>query len=415
MKKLAELYGFYARELKENILAFWLPRCRDSLCGGYLNCFDNSGEHLVSHDKYTWSQGRFLWLFSSLATTGAPLFSQSERKSFLELAEYGYSFLRKHCLIAPDDLRCVFLTGRDGTPKQGDMSIYADCFVVMGMAAYAVAAKEKDAYSFAKSLYLSVKKRIDEGLFNTLPYPLGKEYRAHGIPMILTNTALELYKAACIFDPDYCSALLHHMEDTATEVTDRFSDTFGLVREVIRADGKPLDGLLGNHINPGHSIEDSWFIAKASELTGRPYLFSRAAQIMQKSFHAGWDDLYGGILHFVNIEGDPYRFESDSSGPTVELVKNGWADKLWWVHSETLYASLLFYVKTGDCEFLDIHNKTREYVFDHFPNRNPLVGEWFQILTREGKPQEKVVALPVKDPYHIARNFLLVCELLSGR
>ena len=29
--------------------------------------------------------------------------------------------------------------------------------------------------------------------------------------------------------------------------------------------------------------------------------------------------------------------------------------------------------------------------------------------------QEKVVALPVKDPFHITRNLLLICELLYGR
>ena len=38
-----------------------------------------------------------------------------------------------------------------------------------------------------------------------------------------------------------------------------------------------------------------------------------------------------------------------------------------------------------------------------------------KILTREGKPQDKVVALPVKDPYHITRNLLLLVELLYER
>ena len=30
-----------------------------------------------------------------------------------------------------------------------------------------------------------------------------------------------------------------------------------------------------------------------------------------------------------------------------------------------------------------------------------------------GEPQEKVVALPVKDPFHIIRNLILIIELLS--
>ena len=33
-----KLYDFYSKELKENILGFWLPRCEDRQSGGYLNC-----------------------------------------------------------------------------------------------------------------------------------------------------------------------------------------------------------------------------------------------------------------------------------------------------------------------------------------------------------------------------------------
>ena len=46
------LYAFYEKELKENILGFWLPRCIDKEYGGYLNCFDNRGEHLVSYECF---------------------------------------------------------------------------------------------------------------------------------------------------------------------------------------------------------------------------------------------------------------------------------------------------------------------------------------------------------------------------
>lgn len=417
--EIDRLYGFYSNELKNNILSFWLPRCMDRQFGGYLNCFDNRGEKLVSYDKYTWSQGRFLWMFSKLASTKAPLFSLAEKDEFLRLAENGYSFLRAHCLMGPDDWRCVFLMERDGTPKKVgsyetlDMSIYADCFVVIGMSAYSVAAGEASAYEFGKKLYLSIKERVASGRFNTLPYPLSCEYRAHGIPMILTNVAKELHDAAVVFDSEYASLLLSHMETTACDVIDHFKNKDSLVREVIAADNSQVEGLLGNHINPGHSIEDSWFLDDAAVLLGRSDISASAAAIMKAAFRHGWDKEYGGILHYVDIGKDPLCFESDSDEPTVKQVQGGWGDKLWWVHSETLYASLRFYLKTQDPEYLEIHDKTFEYVFSHYPNPDRTIREWVQILTREGNPQEKVVALPVKDPFHITRNLLLICELLS--
>ena len=91
---------------------------------------------------------------------------------------------------------------------------------------------------------------------------------------------------------------------------------------------------------------------------------------------------------------------------------SGWGDKLWWIHSEALYTTLLCHFRTNDEEFLHWHNKVFDYTFSVFPNPDPEIREWIQILTREGVPQDKVVALPVKDPYHITRNLLLIIELL---
>ena len=48
--QIKQLAGFYENELVNKFLAFWLPRCVDSECGGFVNCFDNRGEKLVSYD-----------------------------------------------------------------------------------------------------------------------------------------------------------------------------------------------------------------------------------------------------------------------------------------------------------------------------------------------------------------------------
>ena len=69
--EIRKLFGFYENELSNQILSFWLPRCLDTQYGGYVNCFDNSGRNLVSCDKYTWSQGRFVWMFAKLAQLDA--------------------------------------------------------------------------------------------------------------------------------------------------------------------------------------------------------------------------------------------------------------------------------------------------------------------------------------------------------
>ena len=416
---IAEEQDFYIRELKDNILSFWLPRCLDAEYGGFVNCFDNNGENLVSYDKYTWSQGRFVWLFSRLATTDAPIFTESERRNFLELAGNGADFLMKHSLIGKDDWRCVFLMERDGKAKEVspgaplDMSIYADCFAVIGLGMYSYAAKDKSSFEFALNLYRSVRKRVIAGDFNTLPYPLSKRFRAHGIPMILDNTARELLRASSIFAPDVSDELKNDMKSYCLDILDHFVDSDYVMHEVISSDNQFIPQLLGQHQNPGHTIEDVWFMLDTAEICDLP-IKDRIYRIALKAIRNGWDDMYGGILHFCGIDGgEPLGDNTGVENETMVKQLSGWGDKLWWVHSEALYSLLRCYIETGDHAFLDEYRKVKDYVFRVFPNDDPAIREWKQIRRRDGTPEDKVVALPVKDPFHIARDFILAIELMQ--
>ncbi len=416
-----DLFDFYRKQLKENILGFWLPRCEDKDFGGYLNCFDNRGEHLVSYDKYTWSQGRFLWLFSRLAATPVNIFSDAERAEFLRLAHSGADFLRKHCLIENEE-KCVFLMDREGNPKQVskgtplDMSIYADCFAVIGMGAYSYATSDKWAFDFAFSLYESIKQRILSGDFRTLPYPLSPRFRAHGIPMILSNTARELLRASDIFDTEASDMLRKDIWGYSSDIIEHFVDRNDVLHEIITIDNEFFPQLLGQHQNPGHTIEDAWFHLDAALVCNNDMYKEKIFRLVKKTLINGWDKEYGGFLHFCGVDGgEPLGQNDGLENEPMSLQLSGWGDKLWWVHSESLYTTLRCYFESGNKEFLEWYEKIQKYVFSTFPNPDSSIGEWIQIRTRDGRPQEKVVALPVKDPFHIARNFLLILELLQDR
>lgn len=414
------LFEFYSNELKNNILSFWLPRCLDTEFGGFLNCFTNDGSTLVSHDKYTWSQGRFVWLFSRLAVTESPIFSKEERNHFLSLAQNGATFLMKNCLIKDDSWRCTFLMDQEGQPKfvEGsntlDMSIYADCFVVLGLGMYAYASKDKDSYIFAKNLYQSIIKRIKSGSFNTLPYPLSPSFKAHGIPMILCNTAFELYRAALVLDKEYSQSLLTDITSFSDEVLNNFVDEDNCLHEIITKDNKFFDKILGQHMNPGHTIEDVWFHLDAASLTNRNK--EKIFNIALKALDKGWDSEFGGLLHFCSMTGGkPFGDAEGVESEPMTKQLSGWSDKLWWIHSEALYTSLRCFFESQNPAFASWYQKLHSYTFSTFPNPNKEVGEWIQIRQRDGSPQEKVVALPVKDPFHIIRNFILILELLHSQ
>ncbi|GAA3411460.1 AGE family epimerase/isomerase [Paenibacillus hodogayensis] len=421
---------FYEDHLKRVLLPFWL-RSSDEEHGGYFNCYDNTGEKLVSTDKYTWSQGRFVWMYAKLASMSTDTFDSGERDRFLKLAESGAKFLMDHCLL--DNGNCAFVMERTGDPKLNppneryDSSIFADCFVVAGLAKYAATADSADSLSFARTLYRSIIGRIESGQYEMAPYPTPDGYRSHNIPMILLNVTQELLEAeealgtasggaeSGTAESDTTEWLRGNMRMFLQEIMDHFVDTDGVLNEMIGADRSRVDSLLGRYCNPGHSIEDMWFVIHAAMKLGMEPYIGKAVRTAKKMVELGWDDEYGGLLLFVDRDGGQPRGDRSGIEHTgmVGQIGQNWDNKLWWVHSEALYTTMLGYSLTGDERLLTDYRAIHDYTFRTFPHPDERVGEWIQIRRRNGEPIDKVVALPVKDPYHIIRNVILIIELLD--
>ena len=85
--------------------------------------------------------------------------------------------------------------------------------------------------------------------------------------------------------------------------------------------------------------------------------------------------------------------------------------KLWWPHTEALYALLLARSLTDEPWCNEWYGRLHEWSFAHFPM--PEVGEWRQRLDRQGKPLQGFIALPVKDPFHLPRSVILAIQLLQ--
>jgi N-acylglucosamine 2-epimerase len=140
----------------------------------------------------------------------------------------------------------------------------------------------------------------------------------------------------------------------------------------------------------------------------------RAADVVKASIWLGWDTAYGGLLRYVDrAGGEPQG--ALRGGRYEQLVRDTWSMKLWWPHSEALYALLLAWDMTGDDELLELYWLVHRYTFATFPNPDAAVREWIQIRDRQGQPDDRVVALPVKDPYHILRDAMLIIELTAAR
>ncbi|MFB5190679.1 AGE family epimerase/isomerase [Alicyclobacillus fastidiosus] len=411
----AELLHFYKRHLNEVLLPFWQGAV-DRNYGGVFTCFNNMGTTLVSRDKYVWSQGRFVWLWSKIADMCQRGVLDDDAGAYLEQARKTAVFLKRRAIL--DNGNCAYLLMEEGDlkeaiPGQGhDISFFVDCFVVLGFAGYAKAAGDAEVLEWALSLCDRIFTRVRLGGLRSEPYPVPEGLRAHSIPMILLHVAQELTDALQAFHHDRASEFADWTRSFAEEILGTFLQPDGSIAEMIPVAANQFsDTVLTRHVNPGHTIECMWFILHAAGQLDRTDWIPSATNTVKRAFEMGWDAKCGGLLRFVDQDGGPPR--GQQTGDAYEqLILDTWDTKLWWPHSEALYTTLLSYHLTQDAAFKQLYEQTHDYVFQTFPNPDTVVGEWIQIRDRQGQPVDKLVALPVKDPYHIIRNVLLTIELL---
>ncbi len=405
---------FHTHEILEQVLPFW-AKSFDETYGGVYTCWSNTGDDLLGEDKFVWSQARMLWLLSSMLMMhdtmqldlgpAAPFYKQQ--------AEKLYTFLHQHALLDEEMGVTSFLLDRFGRPKEQIpgkgyyTSFYADCFVIMGYAKYAMVQNRQDIADEAMQVLQRMLAFLDKGDIRTEPYPLPKGFSTQAVHMILCNTLMELSNCFALFDQSKQQRLLLQAQEHANTILDQYyDDKRTLLREVVSTEGD-MDSLLIRHYNPGHAIECMWFCL---DCVDDPRMIERMSAIVLASLSIGWDDLHGGILRYVDRDGGMPKGKSEETR-FENLIQSTWDYKVWWPHAEAIYSCLRFYEATGKKEFLSWYEKIRSYTFGLFPSERGK--EWIQIRNREGKPLESVVALPVKDPYHIMRMHLLAIQTLS--
>ena len=406
---MSHLSNFYISQIEDNFVPYWLNYI-DRENGGLLNCITNDGERLISHDKFSWSQGRWLYILSLLLEM-KDVFPAIDYKQIEEAANKTASFLITYSYN--EDYHITFKTDQKGMwlkDERGEFfsSIYADCFVSIGLSEYSKVTNNKAYGEIALKITNSILKRIEKGKYNTEPYPIPASYSSHGIYMILTNLLEVTSSMLEAFNLDSKSLREKQLESVNAILSKHLDKDRLIIREYVSS--KPNDNLLlDRHINPGHTLEDMWFMIECFEHNNLlNQKLSLICEITKAVTTLGWDKEYGGLLRFVDIDGGKPK-GIDNKSDYENLISSTWDMKLWWPHSEMLYLYRKLYLLTGDKLFEKYYQMTANYSFSTFPSNNN--GEWIQIRDRKGKPVDKVVALPVKDPFHIMRDFLKIIKL----
>ena len=348
---------------------------------------DRNGD-LLDDDKAVWIQGRATWLLSTL------YYTVEKREEWLEGARLGYEFLLKFCFDS--DGQMFFHVTRDGKPIRKRRYFFSETFAVIAFAAYAKASGDEEAAQRARNLfgtclaYANSEKRLPPKFTEIRPS------KGIGVPMIMINTAQQLRDT--IGDErveTYISKWIDEIEK------DFVKDDIHCVMEQVAKDGSIIDHIDGRTLNPGHAIEGAWFILhEAIHRNMNPRLIELGCRMLDYMWERGWDPEFSGILYFRDVYNKP--------------VQEYWHDmKFWWPQNETIIATLLAYLVTGNTKYADWHRMVHKYAYEKFHDK--LHGEWFGYLHRDGTVSQTAKGNLFKGPFHLPRQEWYCMKMLEPR
>lgn len=130
----------------------------------------------------------------------------------------------------------------------------------------------------------------------------------------------------------------------------------------------------------------------------RPEWIELGCRMLDYMWQRGWDADYGGVLYFRDVFGRP--------------VQEYWHDmKFWWPHNETVIATLMAYLLTGEARYATWHQMVHDWSHKHFADRE--FGEWFGYLHRDGRISTTLKGNMWKNFFHHPRMQWHCAERLS--
>jgi N-acylglucosamine 2-epimerase len=395
-ERLKALLAIYRDGLLGDTLPFWIPRAIDREHGGYLTAFDRDGS-LLQSDKSVWVQGRFAWLLATLFDT------VERRAEWLDLSRHGIEFINRHCFDA--DGRMFFTVTREGRPLRKRRYLFSEAFAVIALAAFGRAAGDDGCKAQALDLFrLLLTYHREPGRLEPKVIPATRRMKGLAMPMILIATAQELRKSV---DDPLCTQVIDECIDEIAR--DFLKPDLRCVLETVGPNGEFYDTCEGRTVNPGHAIEAGWFILEearqrfvvneearqrfvtnkeARQRSSDARLIELGTRIIDWSLKIGWDTQHGGLVYFCDARGLP----------SAEYAHDM---KLWWPHTEAIVATLLAHQLTGEDTYERWHHRVHEWAYAHFPD--PVHGEWFGYLHRDGTVSTRLKGSLWKGPFHLGR------------
>lgn len=372
----------YREELTGRVLPFWLQHALDREHGGYFNCLDAAG-HPYDRRKHVWMQGRGAWMFARLYNTFDP------RPEYKDAAGLILEFVQRHARNG--EPRCWHTLTADGRPAFFQRKPYTAFFVALALVEYSKISNDPAHLAEAVELFWQMEEWIRRpDLLGRPSLAGGTGYTQLADLYVLSWLAFELDQVHA--DPRYAKILQYCMQRLPAHYEPRHRL---FMENAATGDPAAFRTLPeGRLICTGSSLEISWLFLHILERYPNPALQQTLLDAILGALAYGWDNECGGLFYFQDVEGRP----------PAALESNM---KLWWPHTEAIYAAALAYQLTANPQYLDWWQRVDEYAFRVFPAPH---GEWYGYCDRRGEVATPMVGGPYKGIFHVPRFLLFTSK-----
>jgi len=321
----------------------------------------------------------------------ARLYNKFEKKQeYLDLAKLGIDFITRY---GKDEKgRVYFSLTRDGKPYFYQRKVFSAVFYVLALIEYSKITGQQRYFDKASELFWDIVKWIEDTSLLDRPILAGSVATSNlANVMVLASMAIELTVV------DKKNEYIEVLKKALDGIKLHYNETYSILLENVPLDNADISSWPESRMfNPGHSIEVAWFILHLLDFVNDTEAEDIAYKTLQGSLEYGWDKEYGGLYYFMDIE----------NKPTLQLESSM---KLWWPHTEAIYALVLAYTKTGDKIWLDWLDKVHEYTYCHFVDKE--VGGWFGYCDRRGNLTHTSKGGNYKGFFHVPRALLMSISL----
>ncbi|MCR2806085.1 AGE family epimerase/isomerase [Paenibacillus soyae] len=384
------------RELKDNILKFWMEHAPDEASGGFHGYVSRSLEVKHDADRSLVLNTRILWTFAS-----AYRLYGDER--YLEMADRAYRYVIDH-FTDREHGGLFWSVTSEGQPASDKKQVYGQAFAIYAFSEYYRATGNDAALELAISLFRVLERYSYDPVNKGYLEALARDWTETDDNSLSSkdlntkksmNTHLHVLEAYTnlfrIWPSDELKPKLRELiEVTVDRIVDNETAHFLLFFDLEWNSQT-------DHVSYGHDIEGSWLLHEAAEVLGDAELLERvkgvAVRMAEVTYREGVDK-DGGIFNEAGPEG---------------LLDT---DKDWWPQAEAVVGFYNAYQLTGETKYKEAAAGAWRYIEEHMVDRE--FGEWFWSVTKEGKPSdnpEKISAW--KCPYHNGRACFEMLERLG--